>query len=113
MSTFIALLRQHHQALNTQYSSQLSPDMRQAMFAMLSYKTTQHGQSLWTCSSCEHHDSQALSCGHRHCPQCQQSTTSMWLRYLFLFVIQHFINTANSLLNKHLAQVFHRNTWLL
>ena len=79
MSTFIALLRQHHQALNTEYSSQLSPDMRQAISAMLSCKTAQQGKSLWTCSSCNHHDSQALSCGHRHCPQCQQSTTSMWL----------------------------------
>ena len=79
MSTFIALLRQHHQALETQYSSQLSHDMRQAIFAMLSCKTGQQGKSLWACSSCEHHDSQALSCGHRNCPQCQQSTTSTWL----------------------------------
>ena len=79
MSTFIALLRQHHQALETQYSSQLSHDMRQAIFAMLSCKTGQQGKALWACSSCEHHDSQALSCGHRNCPQCQQSTTSTWL----------------------------------
>lgn len=79
MSTFIALLRQHHQALETQYSRQLSHDMRQAIFAMLSCKTGQQGQSLWACSACEHHESQALSCGHRNCPQCQQSTTSTWL----------------------------------
>jgi len=79
MSTFIELLRQYNQALETQYSSQLSPDMRKAIFAMLSCKTGQQGKSLWACSSCEHHDSQALSCGHRNCPQCQQSTTSMWL----------------------------------
>lgn len=79
MSTFIDLLRQHHQALETQYSSQLSPDMHRAIFAMLSCKTGQQGKSLWVCSSCEHHDSQALSCGNRNCPQCQQSTTSTWL----------------------------------
>ena len=79
MSTFIDLLRQHHQALETQYSSQLSHDMHKAIYAMLSCKTGQQGKSLWACSSCEHHDSQALSCGHRNCPQCQQSTTSTWL----------------------------------
>jgi hypothetical protein len=79
MSTFIDLLRQHHQALETQYSVKLTPDMRHAIFAMLSCKTAQQGKSLWACSSCEHHDSQALSCGNRHCPQCQQSTTSTWL----------------------------------
>ena len=79
MSTFIALLRQYNQALETQYSSQLSNDMRNAIYAMLTCKTQRQGKSLWACSSCEHHDSQALSCGHRHCPQCQQSTTSTWL----------------------------------
>jgi len=79
MSTFIELLRQHHHALETEYANQLSPDRRKAIFAMLSCKTGQQGQSVWTCSSCQHHDRQALSCGHRNCPQCQQSTTSMWL----------------------------------
>jgi len=79
MSTFIELLRQYNQALETECSSQLSNSMRKAIFAMLSCKTGQQGKSLWACSSCEHHDSQALSCGHRNCPQCQQSTTSTWL----------------------------------
>lgn len=79
MSTFIDLLRQHHRALEAKYSSQLSPDIRKAIFAMLSCKTEQQGKSLWSCAACEHHDSQPLSCGHRHCPQCQQNTTSTWL----------------------------------
>ena len=79
MSTFIDLLRQYNQALETECSSQLSNSMRKAIFAMLSCKTGQQGESLWACSSCKHHDSQALSCGHRSCPQCQQSTTSLWL----------------------------------
>jgi len=79
MNTFIELLRQHNQALETECSSQLSNSMRKAIFAMLSCKTGQQGKSLWACSSCEHHQSQALSCGHRNCPQCQQNTTSMWL----------------------------------
>jgi hypothetical protein len=79
MSTFIELLRQHHQALETEYSSQLSHDMKKAIYAMLTCKTNKQGKSLWACSSCEHHDSQALSCGNRNCPQCMHSTTSNWL----------------------------------
>lgn len=79
MSTFIHLLRQHHQALETKYSSQLTHDMRNAIFAMLSCKTQQQGKSVWACTSCEHHDSQALSCGNRNCPQCMHTTTSAWL----------------------------------
>jgi len=79
MSTFIDLLRQHHQALETEYSHQLSKCMRHAIFSMLVCKTEQQGKSLWDCSSCAYHDRQPLSCGNRHCPQCQQSTTSTWL----------------------------------
>jgi len=79
VSTFIALLRLHHQALETQYSTQLTPDERRAIYAMLVCKTAQQRQSLWHCNHCQHHDSTPLSCGHRNCPQCQQNTTSQWL----------------------------------
>jgi len=79
ISTFIDLLRQHHQALETQYSVKLTNDMRNAIYAMLVCKTSQQRQSLWACNHCEHHDRTPLSCGHRNCPQCQQNTTSQWL----------------------------------
>ncbi|PCI61188.1 MAG: IS91 family transposase [Gammaproteobacteria bacterium] len=79
MSTFIDLLRQHHQALETQYSVKLSHDIRKAIYAMLLCKTAQQRQSLWACDACEYHDRTPLSCGHRNCPQCQQNTTSQWL----------------------------------
>ena len=79
MSTFIDLLRQHHQALMVEYSSQLSFDMRKAIYAMLKCKTSQQQQSILTCDHCEHHDRTPLSCGHRNCPQCQQNNTSQWL----------------------------------
>lgn len=79
MSTFIDLLHQHHQALETQYSVKLTHDMRNAIYAMLMCKTQQQRQSLWACNHCEHHDRTSLSCGHRNCPQCQQNTTSQWL----------------------------------
>ena len=79
MSAFIALLREHHQALESKYSSQLSHDMRKAIYAMLACKTPQQRQSRWTCNHCEYNDQTPLSCGHRHCPQCQQNTTRQWL----------------------------------
>lgn len=79
MSTFIDLLRQHHQALETEFGNQLSYNMRKAIRAMLMCKTAQQRQSLWQCSHCEHHDLTPLSCDHRNCPQCQQNTTSQWL----------------------------------
>jgi hypothetical protein len=79
MSTFIDLLRQHHHELEGQYGNQLSHDSRRAIYAMLSCKTGQQGRSQWYCSHCQHDDRLPLSCGHRHCPQRQQRTTSDWL----------------------------------
>ncbi len=46
---------------------------------MLRCKTEKQGLSQWYCSHCHHDDRLALSCGNRHCPQCQHSTTSGWL----------------------------------
>ena len=95
MSTFVDLLRQHHQALETEYSRELSPDIRRAMYAMMMCKTPQQRQSLWACEHCQHHDRSPLSCGHRHCPQCQQNTTSQWLdrQQAKLLPVEYFMVT--------------------
>ncbi|NQZ50720.1 MAG: transposase zinc-binding domain-containing protein, partial [Moritella sp.] len=79
MSTFIDLLRIHHDQFERQFGNQLSHDSRRAIYAMLSCKTSNQGCSQWVCSHCQHDDRLPLSCGHRHCPQCQQRTTSDWL----------------------------------
>ncbi|PTO51078.1 IS91 family transposase, partial [Vibrio splendidus] len=80
MSTFIELLRQHHSALKRHDYAQMNGDMHRAIGAMLRCKTEQQGHSQWFCSHCHHDDRLPLSCGHRHCPQCQQRTTADWLQ---------------------------------
>lgn len=80
MSAFIDLLRQHKDELEHHYGAQLSIDSRRAMNAMLRCKTEQQGRSQWFCAHCHHDDRLPLSCGHRHCPQCQHRTTSDWLQ---------------------------------
>jgi hypothetical protein len=79
MSTFIDLLRIHHDEFERQFGNQLSHDSRRAIYAMLSCKTGNQGCSQWYCFHCQHDDRLPLSCGHRHCPQCQQRTTTDWL----------------------------------
>ncbi|SGY94456.1 Transposase, partial [Moritella viscosa] len=79
MSTFIDLLRQHHDEFERQFGNQLSHESRRAIYAMLSCKTSNRGCSQWYCGHCQHDDRLPLSCGHRHCPQCQQRTTADWL----------------------------------
>ena len=53
MSTFIDLLRQHHDEFERQFGNQLSHDSRRAIYAMLSCKTGQQGRSQWVCSHCQ------------------------------------------------------------
>ncbi|HDM8245503.1 TPA: transposase [Vibrio campbellii] len=80
MSVFIELLRAHNDELERHFGAQISTDIRRAVSAMLCCQTGQHGRSQWFCSHCHHDDRLPLSCGHRHCPQCQHRTTSDWLR---------------------------------
>lgn len=79
MSTFIDLLRQYRQELDNHYGARFNDDIRQTIAAMLRCKTEKQGLSQWYCSHCHHDDRVALSCGNRHCPQCQHRTTSDWL----------------------------------
>ena len=78
MSVFIELLRAHKNELTSRYGDQLNSDVRQAISAMLRCKTDQQGRSQWFCAHCHHDDRLPLSCGHRHCPQCQHRTTTDW-----------------------------------
>jgi len=80
MSRFINLLRQHQHALLTNYGAQLNQDKRSAINAMLSCKTEQQRQTRWCCHHCHREEQHPLSCGHRHCPQCQHQTTMQWLQ---------------------------------
>ena len=79
MSTFISLLRQYQNALEQQYAVQLTSDTRRAIYAMLNCQTEQQASVKWCCTHCQHEEQHPISCGHRHCPQCQHQTTSDWL----------------------------------
>jgi hypothetical protein len=76
---FIDILRQHLNAFNQTYDSQITPSMRQAINAMLSCRTHTQRVSHWACQGCPHTADFPLSCGHRSCPQCQHNTTQDWL----------------------------------
>ncbi|MFA0358970.1 IS91 family transposase [Vibrio breoganii] len=79
MSAFIDVLKHHQNAFEQRYADRLRPEIRRAIHAMLRCKTTHQGQSQWYCQHCHHDDRLPLSCGHRHCPQCQHRTTTDWL----------------------------------
>lgn len=76
---FIDILRDHLEEFNQAYEQQITPSIRQAIFAMLSCRTNTERTSQWACQSCTHTADFPLSCGHRSCPQCQHNITTDWL----------------------------------
>lgn len=79
MSPFISLLTEHADAFVGAYGDRLSLDMRSAIHTMCQCKTGAIGCSQWRCEHCRYNDQLPLSCGHRHCPQCQHRATLDWL----------------------------------
>ncbi len=54
---------------------------RKVISAIQQCQSGYDGHSLSQCQSCGEHHRVNHSCGHRHCPQCQQHTTQQWLQH--------------------------------
>ncbi|HAY95929.1 transposase zinc-binding domain-containing protein, partial [Shewanella sp.] len=79
MSQFIDILRQHLADFRRRYAHQITPEIQDAIHAMLSCRCNTARVSCWGCQTCEQQLEFPLSCGHRSCPQCQHGTTCDWL----------------------------------
>lgn len=60
------------------YGNHLLPSHLRALDAITACKKY-CGQFTCECGNCHHRQSHPLSCGHRHCPQCQNSEATTWL----------------------------------
>lgn len=61
------------------YRSRLLPSQRQALAAMKQCRTSHSPVMLAQCDGCEKRLFIPHSCGHRHCPHCQQHESQQWL----------------------------------
>jgi hypothetical protein len=61
------------------FQSRLLPSQRQALAAMKQCRTTQSPVLLAQCDGCDKRRFIPHSCGHRHCPHCQQHESQQWL----------------------------------
>ncbi len=62
-----------------QYQEAILPSHRQALAALKNCRTSASPQMLAQCSACGHQVFVPHSCGHRHCPHCQQHESQQWL----------------------------------
>lgn len=74
-----AIIQQYKPALMQHHADQILPSQWRAMQAISRCRTTKSGALLICCTQCHHAHRTPLSCGHRHCPTCQNHEASQWL----------------------------------
>ena len=73
------ILQQYKSPFIEKYGSRLTSSQRKAMHAIARCRTPGSGMLQVACAQCEHEQWQALSCGNRSCPLCQNYEASQWL----------------------------------
>lgn len=74
-----SLIETFEAELREQYSGSLLPSHLNALAAMKLCRTTHSPVMQAHCEDCDHQDFIPHSCGHRHCPHCQQHESQQWL----------------------------------
>jgi len=73
------IIKQYKPALIATRSNQLKPHQWRALRAIERCRTPKSGQLYVQCQDCAHAHWSPLSCGHRHCPNCQNHEVNQWL----------------------------------
>lgn len=74
-----SLIQQYKPDLIKTYGDKLLPSHWRALDSMLRCRTPQSGELYVQCKQCDHAHWSPLSCGHRHCPRCQNHEVNQWL----------------------------------
>ena len=74
-----SLIRQFESRFLAQYQGQILPSHQKALAAMKVCRTSQSRRMRTACSQCDHTLTVPHSCGHRHCPHCQNHESQQWL----------------------------------
>lgn len=74
-----SIIKQYKPTLIKKYGDTLLPSQWNAMHAIERCRTPQSGELYVQCQQCTHAHWSPLSCGHRHCPTCQNHDVNQWL----------------------------------
>ena len=74
-----SIIEQYKSALIKKQGEKLLPSQWQAMQSMQRCRTPQSGELYVQCKDCDRAHWAPLSCGHRHCPACQNHEVNQWL----------------------------------
>ncbi len=74
-----SIIEEYKPTLVEKKGHQLLDNQWQAMDAIARCRTPQSGQLYVRCTHCAHAHWSPMSCGHRHCPSCQNHEVNQWL----------------------------------
>lgn len=74
-----SIIDEYYESFLKRYHGKTLPGQMKALNAMRCCRTAEAGEIFVRCSGCDHTEWRPLSCGHRHCPQCQNHETSRWI----------------------------------
>ena len=74
------VVRRYRNELLTEYGDRLLPSHYRALDAIEQCRTGAIGEATWSCDQCQRITYTPLSCGHRHCPTCQNHESTQWLQ---------------------------------
>ena len=93
--TVAEALRRHVPAYLKTFGDRVPLGHRKVLSYITRCRTGELGSLLYQCGVCDKQHWLGLSCGNRHCPNCQKQKTSVWLakQTQKLLPVQHFVVT--------------------
>lgn len=79
MIRIASIIQQFGNEFKQQYKSQLLPSHYKALSAMEDCRSNHRPKIMMQCDECSHQALVPHSCGHRHCPHCQNHETQQWI----------------------------------
>lgn len=79
MIRLAAIINEYEKEFKQKYKKHLLPSHLKALAAMKICRSTHSPKMLMQCEDCSHQTLIPHSCGHRHCPQCQNHETQTWI----------------------------------
>jgi hypothetical protein len=90
-----SVITEYYDAFLARYNDMVLPSHMAALDRIRHCRTPEAGEVFVGCSDCNHTDWRPVSCGHRHCPQCQNHEGSQWIdrQQNKLLPVQYFMVT--------------------
>ncbi len=74
-----SVISEYYDAFLARYNDMVLPSHMAALDRIRHCRTPEAGEVFVGCSGCNHTDWRPVSCGHRHCSQCQNHEGSQWI----------------------------------